>query len=141
MHNKCPSIESNIDNDVVNNPKLYRKMSEAEAELTLKNGLQPAKKGADTTKWTSESLSKVREFDNAIVKPGTNEVIIEFELNPEYYNYVKNTAVPQYGSKGNPNIKFHYEGLDINGIYRNYGITPDQLAYFNENVINIRIVE
>ena len=141
VHNKCPSIESNIDNDGVNNPKLYRKMSEAEAELTLKNGLQPAKKGADTTKWTSESLSKVREFDNAIVKPGINEVIIEFELNPEYYNYVKNTAVPQYGSKGNPNIKFHYEGLDINGIYRNYGITPDQLAYFNENVINIRIVE
>ncbi len=134
VHNDCGT-------DGANNPKLYRKMSEAEAELTLKNGLQPAKKGADPTKWTSESLNKVRDFDNAIVKSDVNEVIIEFELNPEYYNYVKNTAVPQYGSKGNPNIKYHYEGLDVNGIHRNYGITPEQLEYFNENVLNIRIVE
>ncbi|MBK1812666.1 hypothetical protein JHL18_18765 [Clostridium sp. YIM B02505] len=125
----------------INNPKLYRKMSIAEAEKTLENGLQPARRGADPTKWTSESLEKVREFDNKIVQPGTEEVIVEFEMNPEYYKNMQESAVPQHGSKGNPNVKYHYEGLEVDGPYKNYGITPEQIDLFNSNILNKRIVK
>ena len=116
-------------------------MSIAEAEKTLENGLQPARRGADPTKWTSESLEKVGEFDNKIVKPGTKEVIVEFEMNPEYYNNMQKSAVSQYGSKGNPNVKYHYEGLEVDGPYKNYGITPEQIDLFNSNILNKRIVK
>jgi hypothetical protein len=116
-------------------------MSIAEAEKTLESGLQPARRGADPTKWTSESLEKVREFDNKVVKPGTEEVIVEFEMNSKYYKNMQESAVPQYGSKGNPNIKYHYEGLVPDGPYRNYGITPELIDLFNSNILNKRIVK
>nr|WP_241395742.1 RHS repeat-associated core domain-containing protein [Clostridium beijerinckii] len=123
------------------NPTLYRKMSTAEAEKTLENGLQPARRGAEPTKWTSESLEKVKEFDNLIVKPETKEVIVEFEMNPEYYKNMQESAVPQFGSKGNPNVKYHYEGLEVDGPYKNYGITPEQIDLFNSNILNKRIIK
>ncbi|GFP78431.1 RHS repeat-associated core domain-containing protein [Clostridium fungisolvens] len=132
---------SNYGTNGAGNPKLYRKMSVAEAEATLESGIQPAIRGADPTKWTSESLEKVKEFDNKIVKPGTEEVIVEFEMNPEYYKNMQETAVPQRGSKGNPNVKYHYEGLEINGPYKNYGITPEQIDIFNKNILNIKIIQ
>lgn len=69
-------------------------MSVAEAEATLESGIQPAIRGADPTKWISESLEKVKEFDNKIVKHGTEEVIVEFEMNPEYYKNIQETTVP-----------------------------------------------
>jgi hypothetical protein len=118
-------------------------MSMAEAKKTLDpngGGLQPAKRGSDPTKWLTESPDKLDNFNNKIVKPGTEEVIVEFEINPEYYKNMQQSAVPQYGSKGNPNVKYHYEGLDPNGPYKNYGITPEQLDLFNQNVTGIKIV-
>lgn len=62
-------------------------------------------------------------------------------MNPEYYQRMKESAVPQLGSKGNPNVKYHYEGLEPNGPYRNYGITAEQRGIFNENILNMKIVD
>ena len=41
------------------------------------------------------------------------------------------------GSKGRDNVKFHYEGLEIDGPYKNYGIPESQRKLFNENIVKI----
>lgn len=35
------------------------------------------------------------------------------------------------------NVKFHYEGLEIDGPYKNYGIPESQRKLFNENIVKI----
>ena len=39
--------------------------------------------------------------------------------------------------KGGDNVKFHYEGLEIDGPYKNYGIPESQRKLFNENIVKI----
>ncbi len=87
-------------------------MSTAEANVTLDTmKLQPPLKGTDSSKYLSESLSKVEAFQNKIVKQGTSEDIIEFVLDKQGYDNLMINAVPQAGSKGVNAVKFHYEGL------------------------------
>lgn len=35
------------------------------------------------------------------------------------------------------NVEYHYQGLELSGAYKNYGITPEELELFNDNVIKI----
>ncbi|MCT8976983.1 hypothetical protein N4T77_10245, partial [Clostridium sp. CX1] len=134
-------IVSKVVNSFRGNPRLYRKMSLDESGKTLKQmKLQPAIKGKEPTKWLSESLDKVRNFTNKSAI-STEERIIEFEMNPNYYRNIQQTAIPQQGSRGMPQVKYHYEGLPEGGQLRNYGITPQQIELFNESIINVRIVK
>ncbi|WP_238917996.1 hypothetical protein [Clostridium sp. YIM B02555] len=111
--------------------------------------LQPAAFGKDSSKWTTTNIEKLTKpeklggFTNDTVLPGTTECIVKFELNPEYYEYIQKTAVPQRGSKKSPNIKFHHEGFENKKEGINYGITPQELDKFNDknNLINVEIVE
>ena len=118
--------------------KLYRKMSLAEYNETLRtNQLQPNIKGSESTKWLSQRLDKVKKFNNKIVNKNTEQVIVEFELEIPYFVYINATSVHQKNSKGMPLIKYYYEGLDENDIYRNFGIIPRELEFFNNNIKNI----
>jgi filamentous hemagglutinin len=126
---------------------VFRKMSSAEAEATLQTGqLQPAMKSANPTRYLSESLEKlqgkpgVAPFENAWVKPGTRQEIIEFAVEREGYNRLMSTAVPQAGSKGINAVKIHYEGLTPGGPLRNIGVPPTRLDEFNKLIQQIRKV-
>lgn len=77
------------------------------------------------------------EFNNLAVQPGTKEYIVEFQMSDEYMKYLQNTAIPQKGSKGMDNVKFHYEGLEIDDPYKNYGIPESQRNLFNKNIVKI----
>lgn len=50
---------------------------------------------------------------------------------------MQDTAIPQKGSKGLDNVKFHYEGLEPGGQYKNYGIPESQRKFLNENIVEI----
>ena len=50
------------------------------------------------------------------------------------------SLLPQEGSHGQSAVKYHYEGLEQGGDYRNYGITPEELDYFNINILSIERV-
>ena len=69
--------------------------------------------------------------------PGTKEYVVEFQMTDSYKKYLSETAIPQKGSKGKDNVKYHYEGLEVDGEYKNYGIPSNQLPYFNENITKI----
>ena len=58
-------------------------------------------------------------------------------MTDEYMSFLQNTAIPQKGSNGMDNVKYHYEGLEIDGPYRNYGIPESQRAFFNKNIVRI----
>ena len=117
---------------------LYRKMSKAEYDATMKNtALQGQIPGKDSSKWLSENYEKVKAFHNKAVLPGTEEFIVEFNMTDEYMDYLRKTAIPQANSKGGTNVKFHYEGLEVNGPYKNYGITAEELEFFNKNIKSI----
>ena len=117
---------------------LYRKMSEAEYSKTIiENKLQGQIPGKDSSKWLSESYDKVKEFNNLAVQPGTKQYIVEFQMSDKYMKYLQDNAIPQKGSKGRDNVKFHYEGLEIDGPYKNYGIPESQRKLFNENIVKI----
>ncbi|HEX9060712.1 MAG TPA: hypothetical protein VF941_11075 [Clostridia bacterium] len=122
-----------------NNPRFYRQMSMDEANLTLENGLQPKKPGSNPEKWITEKPG--RKFSNDSVPKGTEECIVEFEVTPEYYDYVNSTAIPQQGSSGKTNIKFNQEQLARGGNMYNYGITPKELNTFNRNIVHIKIID
>lgn len=113
-------------------------MSKAEYDATIKNkALQGQIAGKDSSKWLSESYEKVQAFHNKAVLPGTEEFIVEFNMTDEYMDYLRKTAIPQANSKGLTNVKFHYEGLDVDGLYKNYGITAEELEFFNKNIKSI----
>ena len=113
-------------------------MSRAEYEKTIATGkLQGQVPGTDSTKWLSQSYDKVVSFQNTAVQPGTEEVIVEFQMKEEYMDYLINNSIPQANSKGLPFVKYHYEGLNPNGSIRNYGITSDELSFFNQNIVSI----
>ena len=117
---------------------LYRKMSEEEYNATISSGeLQGQVPGTDSSKWVSESYDKVSEFHNDAVMDGTPEYIVEFKMTDDYMKYLEETAIPQAGSHGSPNVKYHYEGLETNDPYRNYGITSGELDFFNQNIVDI----
>ncbi|WP_220483157.1 RHS repeat-associated core domain-containing protein [Paenibacillus thiaminolyticus] len=128
--------------------KIYRKMSMEEAVPTIdQEKLQPALPGKNPEKWTTTSLDKLTApesmggFTNYGVNKGTVEVVVEFELKSQYFEYIQKTAVPQRGSKKSPNIRYHYEGLPKKGEHINYGITPSELETFNDNLINVKMLE
>ncbi len=35
------------------------------------------------------------------------------------------------------NVKFHYEGIEMNGPFKNYGIPQGELEFFNKNILGI----
>ena len=117
---------------------LYRKMSEEEYNVTISSGkLQGQVRGSDNSKWVSESYDKVSEFHNDVVKDGTPEYIVGFKMTDDYMKYLEETAIPQAGSHGSSNVKYHYEGLELNGPLKNYGITPGELDFFNQNIVEM----
>lgn len=103
----------------------------------IENKLQGQIPGKDSSKWLSESYDKVKEFNNLAVQPGTKQYIVEFQMSDKYMKYLQDNAIPQKGSKGRDNVKFHYEGLEIDGPYKNYGIPESQRKLFNENIVKI----
>ena len=120
---------------------VFRKMASVEAEKTLETlKLQPPIPGKDSSKYLSESLEKVQEFQNAKVPQGTKEDIIEFVLDKKAYEKMMSTAVEQYGSKGVDAIKYHYEGLDPNAVpnLRNIGVPKSWLDEFNRITLEIK---
>ena len=132
------TIAFNADSKSGSPTSLYRKMSRAEYEKTIATGkLQGQVPGTDSTKWLSQSYDKVVSFQNTAVQPGTEEVIVEFQMKEEYMDYLINNSIPQANSKGLPFVKYHYEGLNPNGSIRNYGITSDELSFFNQNIVSI----
>ncbi len=127
-----------IGEDANDNNSLYRKMGEDEYNATINTGqLQGQIPGTDSSKWLSQSYDKVSEFHNDAVIEGTTEYIVEFKMTDEYMRYLEENAIPQAGSRGLPNVKFHYEGLEMNGLLKNFGITPEELDYFNKNILEI----
>ena len=89
----------------------------------------------------SINREKVNEFDSHLVKKGTQEVFVELEMKEGYKEYLQENSIPQRRSCGLPNVKYHYEGLDPKGEYKNYGITKENLDYFNRNLDGVRIVQ
>jgi hypothetical protein len=124
---------------------IYRKMSAAEAAKTLDTKqLQPKVPGSNGKKYLSESLDKVKEFENKGVPKGTDEVIVEFTLDKAKYDALLADKVPQKlvgetpGGKGK--IEYHYEGLPQDGPHINIGVPDTQLPGFNGAVIDVRIL-
>ena len=122
-------------------------MSKAEYDAMRadNNRLQPQLRGGkrptDSCKWVSESLDKVYRFNNLAVDSDTEEVIVEFRMKGSYWEYLKENAIPQQGSKGMPNVKYHYEGLEVNGPFKNYGIPQEELEFFNKNILDIFLIK
>ena len=130
VHNNCDADNS-----------LYRKMSEDEYKSTMEtNQLQGQIPGSDSAKWLSQSSDKVQAFSNDLVPDGTTEMVVKFNMTDDYMDHLANTAVPQSGSKGLPNAKYHYEGLEEGGQYKNYGITKEELPLFNSNIVSIELI-
>ena len=121
--------------------KVYRKMSLAEAEQAIASQeLPPRIAGTNSNKYVSESLSKVEKFQNEGVAAGTQEVIVEFELDAAAYAKLRAGSIPQQGSAGSGKIVFNTEGLSGTEL-RNLGIPESQLGNFNKAVIKAKKVE
>ncbi|NBF07061.1 hemagglutinin repeat-containing protein [Pseudomonas sp. Fl4BN1] len=117
---------------------VYRKMSTVEAEATLSTGkLQPSIPGANSSKYLSESIEKVGEFQNNGVKDMA-QTTLEFMLDRSAYNLLMRSAVNQAGSKGVDAIKINFEGIDPLTNFRNIGVPPSQIELFNDIIKSIR---
>jgi hypothetical protein len=120
--------------------KVYRKMSAAEAEQALSSQqLPPRVSGSNSNKYVSESLEKVQNFQNKGVAQGTQEVILEFEVDAAQYAELRAMSIPQQGSAGSGKIVFNTEGLSGTEL-RNLGIPESQLGNFNKIVISVKKV-
>lgn len=115
-------------------------MSKAEAQATIEqNKLQYAVDGAEPTKWITESKGKAFEFNNALNSDKTT-VVVDLEVGKQYSDSLNANSVKQRGSKGNPNNKYHYEGLPKPGPYKNFGILDANIEEFNNNLISTKII-
>ena len=116
-------------------------MSIAEAQIAIASRqLQAPILGSNSNKYLSESLQKVEIFQNRGVTAGTEEVILEFELDAAGYRNLRASAIPQYGSAGSGSIVFNKEGLRGTDLL-NLGIPDSQRGAFNSVIIVVRIVE
>jgi RHS repeat-associated protein len=139
QHCKDDNVDATKDSDE-KTAHLYRQMSEAEAQATIKdNKLQYAVDGAEPTKWITESKGKAFEFNNAL-NDNKKTVVIDFEVSKQYSDSLNANSVKQRGSKGNPNNKYHYEGLPKPGPHKNFGILDANIEEFNSNVISTKII-
>jgi len=115
-------------------------MSAAEAEQALSSQqLPPRVSGSNSNKYVSESLEKVQKFQNKGVAQGTQEVILEFEVDAAEYAKLRASSIPQQGSAGSSKIVFNTEGLSGTEL-RNLGIPASQLGNFNKIVISVKKV-
>jgi hypothetical protein len=115
-------------------------MSAAEAEQALSSQqLPPRVAGSNSNKYVSESLEKVQKFQNKGVPAGTEEVIVEFEVDAAAYAKLREGTIPQQGSAGTGKIVFNTEGLSGTEL-RNLGIPDSQLGNFNKIVIRVKKV-
>lgn len=116
-------------------------MSAAESEKTLETlRLQPQIAGTDSSKYLSESLDKVKMFQNKAVNTATQEDVLEFIVNKQGYNKMMESAIPQKGSKGIDAIKYHFEGMSqtSNPTLRNLAIPGSKLDEFNALIRDVR---
>ena len=122
------------------NISVFRKMSSVEADATLNTRLlQPAISGTNSSKYLSESLNKVIEFQNKGVSSGTSEQVLEFIIDKKGYDGIMKSSVNQIGSKSVDAIKYNFEGLSSTGP-RNIGIPATKLDEFNLIIRDIRKV-
>ena len=120
--------------------KVYRKMSAAEAEQALSSQqLPPRVAGSNSNKYVSESLEKVQKFQNKGAAQGTQEVILEFEVDAAEFAKLRAGSIPQQGSAGSSKIVFNTESLSGTEL-RNLGIPGSQLGNFNKIVISVKRV-
>jgi uncharacterized delta-60 repeat protein/RHS repeat-associated protein len=120
---------------------LFRKMCVIEAEKTLvSKQLQPAIPGKDRTRYLSESLEKLKGFQNKAVPAGTEEVILEFRLEAKGASAFRDALIPQFGSRGSGMSIYHFEGLPKGATLRNWGVDPAQLEEFNRLVVDVKRV-
>jgi len=82
----------------------------------------------------------VQNFQNKGVPQGTQEVILEFEVDAAEYAKLRAGSIPQQGSAGSGEIVFNTEGLSGTEL-RNLGIPGLQLDNFNKIVINVKKVK
>lgn len=117
---------------------VYRKMSVEEANLTIKTGkLQPPAKSSNSSKYLSEDLQKVKNFQNkSVTEP---QVIVEFKVDGIGYNKLMSSAVEQQGSKGVNAIKLNYEGITTPGL-SNLGVPATKLDDFNKVIKGVKII-
>jgi hypothetical protein len=121
---------------------VFRKMSSAEADLTIQTQqLQPPIVGTNSSKYLSESLSKVEAFQNAGVSGSTQQDILKFVLDKPGYDSMMSTAVNQYGSAGVDAVKYNFEGIPQTAggpPLRNIGVPLSQLDQFNQIILEIK---
>jgi RHS repeat-associated protein len=135
------SSAENAPKNVPATVKVYRKTSAAEAEQALSSQrLPPRVSGSNSNKYVSESLEKVQNFQNKGVAQGTQEVILEFEVDAANYAKLRASSIPQQWSAGSGKIVFNTEGLSGTEL-RNLGIPDSQLGSFNKIVITVKKTE
>jgi len=93
----------------------------------------------NSSKYLSESLSKVVEFQNAGYID-TPQQIVEFTLDKGGYDELMSTAVDQAGSKGIDAVKINLEGLSASSA-RNIGVPITRIDQFNKIILNVRKVQ
>jgi len=119
---------------------VFRKMSVAEADATLgAMKLQPAIPKTNSSKYLSESMSKVEAFQNNGAL-GVDQKIVEFVLDKRGYDAMMSKAVDQSASKGIDAIKINLEGIDPVSNFRNIGVPPSLLESFNSLVKHVKVV-
>ena len=86
---------------------------------------------ANSSKYLSEDLAKVKAFSNkGVTEP---QVIVRFELDPIQYNSMMAKAVNQNNSKGINAIKLNNEGI-TNPKLNNIGVPSGILNDFNRAI-------
>lgn len=123
-----------IGNSDAKTVSIYRKVSEVEGRASLKTQkLQESIANTNSSKYLSEDLAKVQNFQNKAVDSSTKEMVLEFKLDRKLYEQLTSTAVNQKGSRGVDAVKINYEGI-TNGNLRNLGIPPSKLEEFNKAI-------
>lgn len=107
------------------------------AQPTSYELLQPAIRGANSSKYLSESLDKVIAFQNRSVSSGTTQRTLEFVLDKNGYNNLMRSSVNHAGSKGVDAVKYNFEGLS-GSAHRNIGVPSTKLNEFNRLILEIR---
>ena len=100
--------------------------------------LQPPIPGTNSSKYLSESMDKVRRFQNEQAA-GVEQATVEFKLGKVGYDELMGTAVKQAGSQGLPEIKYNLEDIREPGL-RNIGVPRSRLSDFNSLIYDISLV-
>jgi uncharacterized delta-60 repeat protein/RHS repeat-associated protein len=135
-----PPIDTTFGSATDGTITVFRKMSidEAQQSLVTQELLSPIP-GSNSNKYVSESLSKVQEFQNQGVAPGTDEAILQYNMDIEMYTSMRGNAIPQQGSNGSGQIVYNTEGTVGTGLL-NLGVPGSQLSNFNNAVQSVEEV-